>query len=304
MKEIKTVALVGAGAIGSVVGMPVYKAVGYENFTLIVGPDRYDRYKRDGIVLNGVRYDPPLSGDRPAAAPADLVIVAVKATTLDDAIALIAPYVGPDTTIISLLNGITSEDRIAERYGRAPLLYSLWMGHTSMRTGNSSQQDGSYKVIFGDIPAPDKSPKIAKVEALARLFDRAGIPYEIAPDMQAALWYKFMVNVGCNQVTAYYRYTYGQLNDDPKALAMMRGLVDETAAIAAREGVAGADKMPDRAMRSLEGLNREDYSSMAQDVLAGRPTEVDTFAGEVCYRGERYGIPTPLNRLILNHFSK
>lgn len=296
MKEIESVALIGLGAVGAVLGTRLQDTVP-ERFTVIADAPRRQKLNRDGIDFNGRRYDFSFA-DRTGVK--DLILIATKSTALSLALDAIAPYVGPDTAILSLLNGIDSEAAVAERFGDEHVLYSYFLGHPSMREGNRITHDGEYRIYFGEA---DNRILSDKVRHVCRLFEKAGIPYEIPPDMISALWRKFIINIGCNQTTALIRRPYGHLQENKEAMDLAVRMMDEAAQIARRMNILGADEMVNQAVEVIRSMSPEGKSSMLQDVEAGRPTEIGIFAGTLCRLAEKTDCPVPWNRAALQILS-
>ncbi|MDE5944988.1 MAG: ketopantoate reductase family protein [Rikenella sp.] len=296
MKEIEQVSLIGLGAVGSVLATRLHDALG-DRFTVMADPARQERLRRDGVFFNDTRYDFALTGptDRP-----DLILIATKASGLADALDTVAPYVGPETTILSLLNGIDSEQHVADRFGSERILYSFFLGHPSLREGNRTTHDGEFRIHFGE--ADNRQPS-ERVERIRRLFDDTGIPYDIPPDMLSALWQKFVINIGCNQTTALLRRPYGHLQRNERAMALAVALMDEAATVAERLGIAQTDTMVARAVEVIRSMNPDGKSSMLQDVEAERPTEIDIFAGTLCRLAAEQGIAVPYNTTALRILS-
>lgn len=289
MKEIESVALVGLGAVGTVLAAQLRKTMP-GRFLVIADTDRQQKLRQNGIVFNGERFDFDF-----AEGPQDLILIATKATALHEALDIIAPHVGPQTLILSLLNGIDSEGTVAERFGEEHVLYSYFLGHPSMREGNRIDHDGNYHIYFGEANnRPDAYSD--KVMAVKKLFDKTGIPYRIPEDMISALWQKFIINIGCNQTTALLRRPYGHLQRNKRAMALAVGMMTEAQRVAERLGIAGAQDMVRRAVEVIEAMNPEGKSSMQQDAESGRPTEIDIFAGTLCRLARQLDIPVPMNR--------
>jgi len=242
-------------------------------------------------VVNGRPYRFALLGDD---LPADLVIVAVKHPQLGEAIELLRPGVGRDTVVLSLLNGIGSEDRLRAGLPGAHVPYAISVGIDAVRTGRDVRYTSLGRIMFGEATNPD--PPTPAVGRAAGLLAQAGIPHVVPADMLHELWWKFLINVGANQVSALARAPYRVLQDrDEPARQVMIAAQQEVIAVANASGIALDTSDIQRWLDVLDGLGPDNYTSMAQDALAGRPTEVDIFAGAVVELGRRTGVPVPVN---------
>jgi 2-dehydropantoate 2-reductase len=294
MSEIKKVVVIGLGAIG---GIYAAKLKQYDPtcVRVLVDQQRIERYQTQGIVLNGVRYDFDYVLPDAKAEKADLILIATKANALPDAIKAIANFVHDETLILALLNGITSEEKIAERYGWDKVLHSYFVGHGSTRTGNAITFDGVGRIVFGEANAVTPMPK---VEAVRRFLDKAQIDYEVPDDILFSMWCKFVVNVGINQTSAIFRGTYAALRENQKAYAFVLELMREAVLVAQKVGIRNVEGLLPWAENLIHNMPPH-KSSMLQDIEAGNKTEVDMFGGAVCALGEKYGVPTPQNALFL-----
>ncbi|MBP5182895.1 MAG: 2-dehydropantoate 2-reductase, partial [Lentisphaeria bacterium] len=179
-------------------------------------------------------------------------------------------------------------------------LYGFFLGHASVREGTRVRHDGVGKLYFGR----QENGVIAPcVRAIADLFDSAKIAYEIPEDMKSALWKKYVLNVGVNQATALFRADYGTLQKDPAMLDFAGRLMEEAVHVAEKAGVNGTENMVRSAMEVILSMPGEAKTSMLQDVLAGRPTEVDLFAGTLCRLGKKYAVAVPCNEEVLKKLS-
>jgi 2-dehydropantoate 2-reductase len=294
MRDITQVIVIGLGAIGSIYAASL-KQYDPGCVRVLVDPPRIERYKAHGIVLNGVRQDFAYvlpGSNRDKQDKADLILIATKADALQDAIAAIEGFVHDETIILSLLNGITSEEQIAERYGWDKVLHAYFIGHGSTRSGNAVTFDGVGRIVFGEANARTRTPR---VDAVCRFFDRAGIDYEVPDDILFSMWCKFVVNVGINQASAILRGSYGALRSNAIAYAIVQELMQEAALIAQAVGIHNADAILPWCENFIRNMPADFKSSMLQDIEAGKKTEVDIFGGAVCALGQKYGIPTPQN---------
>ena len=299
MKPVHDVALVGLGAIG-ILYAAKFSSRDPACLRIVADPDRIARYRADPPTFNGQRLELNYATfDRPGP-PADLVLVAVKSTGLAAVIPLLAPLVGPDTQILPLLNGISAQEPLAEAFGWPRVLHGFVYCSSSMRTGNSVVQGGGEKIVFGEAT---NAPPAPRVRAVADFFDRLGIRYDVPADMRAAQWKKFILNSGINQAQALLRAPNRELQQNPASLQLARDLMNEAAAVGAALGVAGAAEVPVWAETVILGASPDNRTSMLQDVEAGRPPEIDLFAGTICRLGKQHGIPTPANDRVLRAFS-
>ena len=284
MKKIETSALIGLGALGILFGrkMPGVK--------VIADAERVARYSAQPVVCNGKEchfdYVTPEQGQ-----PVDLVLVAVKATVLEQAIKDIKKFVGPDTIIISVLNGITSENDIEAVYP-GHCLWSVAIGMDATRVGRSLTFGAEGRIQFGE-----KSGEMTdRVQAVADYLDECGIANEPCGDILYKQWNKLMVNDGLNQAAAAFDQPYGGLRQPGEAQDMMRAAMQEVIRLANLEGVPLPRDNDEQFLRTaMPTFNPDGMPSMRQDVLAKRPTEVEEFAGVVRQRAKKYGMPTPAN---------
>lgn len=292
MKEIKKVILCGLGAIGTIYADKLEK-FDAENFKVLVDEARIERYKTNPIKFNGrqLNFDYILPSQE--GFKADLIILATKFAGLKDAIKNIKNFVKEDTVILSLLNGVTSEDIIADVYGKDKMLYSYFIGHSSVRCGNSVTHDDVNTIVFGA-----ENNLSENVVAVKNFFDKVGINYKIPDDIKRSMWLKFMLNVSANQPTAILRMTFGDMFENTHFMKFAENIMREVQSVAKAEGVLNTETMVDEALKHLKTMTSDGKTSMLQDVEAGRKTEVDMFAGTVIELGKKHGISTPYNKIL------
>jgi len=293
---IKTIAILGAGAMGGAYAAMLNSAEAFETMFVARGP-RAERLRRDGLIVNGLDLRLPVVGPEDGASPADLIIVALKHHHLEAALPDLAPLVGGHATIISIMNGLASEAIIGNIYGKDKLLLAISVGIDAVRKGNRMTYSNPGKVLFGESLNTEISPRVRQVQ---EAFNQAGIPHETPEDMIRALWWKFMINVGMNQASAAMRAPYGVFQKSDEARSLMRALMEEVIALARASTVNLTTKDIDDWLDILQRLSPAGKTSMLQDVEAGRPTEVDVFAGKVVALGRELGISTPVNHALLN----
>ena len=293
------IGVIGLGAVGASYAARISDAHPEAELRVVADGPRAERVRREGVVVNGERYRFPVVEPGQSVTLADLVIVAVKCHHLPEAIEQLAGQVGPDTIILSLLNGITSEAELRAAYPQASIPLAVAVGIDAVRDEAGVRYTTLGWVEFGDPVPGEPSAGVVRLEGLLAA---AGVPFVVKSDMLHALWWKFLVNTGVNQVSALLEAPYGLVQTAGPARDLMIAAQREVVAVAQASGV---DLTEDDIVRFLDVLNTlgpENFTSMAQDAHAHRRTEVDQFAGIVVELGERYGVSTPVNAVLLQAF--
>ena len=247
--------------------------------------ERLERYLKNKPVLNGVEQDfnyilPDDNFD------ADLIIIATKASGLDSAVKMIKNFVSSKTIILSLLNGISSEEVIRSAYPEANVLKSYFIGHSAVRVGNSVKQDGVGEIVM------------ERDDGLIKFFNDAGVGYAVPDDIDYSMWLKFTMNIFSNQTSAVLNMTFGEMKYNKAFIDFAKKIIAEVRSVAELKGINGLENLEKDALDALSRMCDEGKTSMHQDILAGRKTEVDIFAGEMIKLGRELGVPVPYNQVL------
>lgn len=295
MKEIKNVLICGIGAVGSIYANKINE-YNRDNLRVLVDKSRLENYIKNPKIFNGkpLNFNYILPDDNNFKA--DLIIVATKFDGLSDVVRNIENFVNEDTIIMSLLNGVTSEEILAEKYGWKNIPLAYYIGHSAMREGNNITHDGVGNIVFGVKNSEKTNPEI--VDVIKNYFDKIGIDYKIPEDMLRSYWLKYMLNVSSNQPSAILGMTFGQMQSNKKFMEFLKKVMKEVQMIAGAEGVQNTDTMIEEAINAFQKMSSDGKTSMLQDVEAQRITEVEMFAGTMIELGEKYSIPTPYNQVL------
>ena len=288
---IQTVSIVGFGALGVMYGHRFVEKLGKESVRIVVNKERRERYEREGVYCNGQKCEFRYTDETEKENPADLVIFAVKFGALDSAIATAKNQIGPDTVILSVMNGITSEEIIGDVYGKEKMLYCTVQGMDVVKEKNQVSYVHIGTVTFGE---RDDS-RTEKTAAVEEFLKRVEIPYEIPDNMMARLWAKLMLNDGVNQSAAVFETGYGGLQTEGEPRRIMLGAMKEVQKAAEAEGILMEPDIIEKWMKLLATLNPEGEPSLRQDTKAGRKTDVELFGGTIRKLGRKHGIETPYN---------
>lgn len=297
-KAITDVALIGLGAVGAAYLTSVADNFPECRIRVIAAGERAARLRAGGIIYNGRRYMFDVAEPQNGT-PAGLLFVSVKNGQLSEAVGQAAAFVGPDTVIISPLNGVTSERKLAERFGAENVVYSYAIKLDATRRGAETVCGNEGWIVFGD-ERNEPGRLSENVLAVEEFFKRSHIEYEIPEDMIKSLWKKFMMNCGLNQTSAVLGFSYGLMQRSQEARSLMRSAMEEAAAAArAAAGVELGEAEIGEIFRTMDMLSPNGKTSMLQDVDARRVTEVDAFAETVASIAREHGFAAPVNELYL-----
>ncbi len=297
------VTLIGLGALGILYAGELSSHPELCTLTCLADKKRQERYQKSGILYNGTRLD--LSFADPAdtqGKKVDLILVCVKGTALKQAVADIGKHVGENTVIVSLLNGITSEEKLEEAYTGAKVLRCVAQGMDAVCKKQSLVFHAKGVLILG-IPRarPDLEPAL---DSVLSFFSKAGIAAQRDDDIERRLYAKWMLNVGLNQTITVFKGTYGTVQKDGRPREICLGAMREAMSIANAEGIPLDESDYKAYVSLLDNLYPDGMPSMRQDALAGRHTELELFAGTVLAKGRQFGIKTPVNEWLYKEISR
>lgn len=287
--EIKSVAVLGAGAVGSYIIWGLYEDKNVR-LGVVADGERAERLKADGCTINGKVYRPNIWSPEEAHG-VDLLIVSLKYGALPGAMKMIRTIVGENTIVMSLMNGIDSEELIAKEIGESHILNSL------IKVASQRKEDGIHfdpettiGIIFGEVSAPYESERVQAVKAL---FADTGIRIRSTDRIREEMWSKFRLNVCNNLPQAILGAGVGCYRDSAHMKAISDGLRAELEAIAKAKGV-DMSKIDSSSNHGAPVRPSARYSTL-QDIEAGRHTEIDMFSGALMRMGKELGIATPYN---------
>ena len=291
------ITIVGMGALGILYGERITSTLGKEAVTFLADEKRVTKYQTEGVYCNGKRCDFQVTSK---AEPTDLLIFAVKGTTLQDAMELAKDAVSDDTILLSVLNGISSEEMMADYFDKGHIVHCIAQGMDAVKLGNKLTFANEGELRIG---TPD-AEKQAYVERAAQMLKEAGVPYVVEEDIQHRLWCKWMLNVGVNQVVMVEEGTYDTIQKPGKAREKMIAAMEEVRRLSELAGTGVTKEDLDAYVALVDTLNPEGMPSMRQDGLAGRYSEVDFFAGTVIRKAKEYDLPVPVNQSLYDTVKK
>jgi 2-dehydropantoate 2-reductase len=294
------IAVMGAGGIGGNFGARL--AAAGEDVALIARGAHLAAIRERGLkalsaTVGDVHVRPRIATDDPGeVGPVDVVLLATKLYDLEAAAASCKPLLGPDTAVISLLNGVDSEDRMIPILGREHVVGgAVYATAHVVEPGVVQHVSGPQRMAFGELDG-GRSARLDAFDAVARA---AGIETIYSDHIRQEIWRKFVLLAGVSGVTAVARVPLGRVGADPDLRQLMDEVVDEVLAVARAEHI-GLDDDAERARLEtyMQNSAPDLRPSMLLDLEAGRRLELEGISGAVVRLGRQHGVATPINRTI------
>ena len=291
---IRTVGILGAGSVGSALMYEMYKR-DPENVYLLARGDRAERLSTKGISVNNEVFFPKIYSDPSQGIHIDLLILAAKTYSMDSVIDDMRPLIDADTIILPIENGITVTTKLQAEFPDNRVFHGV-----ILRTDAHRMSRRVYFRTLGEMQIGYADNRVIKPE-VQEAYDRLkelGINVRIYDDMRRAKWRKWMLNTGASQTAVEVQAECGFFGQVEEVRALMAMLMDEIIAVGQAEGVDIGEKDKEEIIEMLINFPPDKKMSMLQDYEAGRPIEIDEYAGEVVKLGRKHGIPTPANEIM------
>jgi 2-dehydropantoate 2-reductase len=226
---------------------------------------------------------------------ADLVIICVKSYDTKEAIKQIKPLIGENTSVLTLQNGIGNVEMISEMVGAEKVIGGVTNEGSTLLDTARIRHAGKGETVIGRIDGLIP----VQMRYIRELFNKVGLETRISRDIKGLLWSKLIVNAGINPLTAITRLNNGRLTEFEGTRKIMREAVTEAVKVAKRKRIKLIYDDPLAKVEAVCEATAANVSSMLQDVLRKKRTEIDFINGVVVRLGQEIGIPTPTNSLLL-----
>ncbi len=300
--RINRITIVGMGALGVMYGDFFARRLGSGCVEFVADQKRVDKFNQEGVLCNGRACDFRVVSEDEKGKAADLLIFAVKATGLHDAVRTVRNKVSGDTIVMSVLNGISSEEIIAGTYGGERIVHCVVQGMDVIKDRKivTYTQFGQFCIGI-DVASDVKKRNLRDV---VELFDKTGMPYTLEEDIIRRVWSKFMLNVGVNQAVMIHKGTYGTVQVPGEARDLMQDAMREVITLAQKEKINITREDFDGYVKLIDSMNPNGMPSMRQDGLARRKSEVELFSGTVIALAKKHNIEVPVNKKIYETIKK
>jgi 2-dehydropantoate 2-reductase len=292
---MKQILMVGAGSVGGFFGAHLAKA--NLSVSFLLRPKTLAAVKQNGLTIRSANgsftVHPPAASDPRDLPKPDLIVLSVKAYDLDEVLVQIEPVLTNKTVILTLQNGVDTEDRILARVQRDCVVGGIAYIYTKIAEPGVIDHYKKGAVAIGELMGNQS----ARLLAIADLFKQAGIPCQLVDDIRRSKWEKLCWNCVFNPLTVMIDDKVAKAIDHPEMLGVIHQIVGEIVAVAASAKVPLAADMAEKVVRWTQEI-RDIHTSMYDDWKADRPTEIDSLNGYVAKLGRQFGIPTPLNDML------
>jgi 2-dehydropantoate 2-reductase len=292
------IAIMGSGGVGGYFGARLARA-GCD-VTFIARGAHLEAMQKSGLLVESKAGNihiesPKVTSDPRSIGKVDLVLFGVKLWDTETAARAIIPLVGPQTAIVSFQNGVQKDELLRSIVGDNAVMGGVcYIAATIARPGVIQHSGAMQKLVFGEYG--DKGA--TRTQAFLEACKQAGIDAEVSADIRRATWEKFVFLVGLSATTATMRAPVGTVRANPRARAMLLDAMREVVAVGRAEGVALAEDFADNRLAFCDSLPPEMNASMRNDLERGNRLEVEWLSGDVVARGQRLGVPTPINRTV------
>lgn len=292
------VLVLGAGGIGGYFGGRLAQAG--VDVTFLVRPGRAAALARDGLVVLSPLGDMrlPVTAVTEVGGVFDVVLLACKAYDLPDAMASVAPAVGPDTLVLPLLNGLRHLDALDARFGRDRVLGGLChIGVTLTGAGEVQHLNRLQRFALG----PRTPGQEAPCAALHATLTVGSFGPVLSPAIMQDMWEKFVLLAAYAGITCLMRAPVGVIAVTEEGAALAVELLDECAAVAVAAGYPPRAAFLDETRAMLTQAGSAGAASMLRDIGRGGRTEGEHVLGDMLARSRAAGLPAPLLRVARAH---
>jgi 2-dehydropantoate 2-reductase len=293
------IAILGAGGVGGYFGARL--AASGEEIHFIARGEHLAAMRRDGLRVSSANGDvlvkPVRATDQPAeVGPVDLVVIAVKLWSTEDALRDARPLVGTQTAVVSFQNGVVATDLIAQAYGRQHTLGGVANIAAVIERPGVIRHTGTMAVLsIGELDGTASARCSAFVDACTK----AAIQARVSDAIEKTIWEKYVFLVAASSMTTLTRLPLGAIREDPDTRALTAQVMSEVVAVGQAKGVPLDADLVERLLQRLDGMPREMVASMLGDLERGNRLELPWLAGGVVQMGKALGVATPANGFVL-----
>jgi len=292
------IAVIGSGGVGGYFGARL-AAAGNE-VTFVARGAHLDAMRKNGLQIYSALGDVHLdtvncTDDTGTIGAVDIVMIAVKLWSTEEAVQAAKPLVGPDTAVISFQNGIIAVDTVLPVHGKEHTMGGVANIAALIEKPGVIRHNGQMaSLLFAELDGK----RSKRAEAFYNACVEAGITTKLVDDIHTAIWEKFVRLVTMSSMTSLCRMPVGSIREDPDTRALLQQVMSEVIAIAEAKGARLGNDTIAKQMAVVDGYPPTMVASMCGDLRRGNRLELPWLAGTVAKLGKELGIPTPANQFV------
>ena len=291
------ITIIGTGGVGGYFGGRLAKAG--NDVTFIARGEHLKAIQRNGLLVkstsgNFTIHPAKATMSYEAVPDSDLILVCTKAWQVKEIAQQIAPLLGKEAIVLPLQNGVLAADELAEFIPIKNIMGGLCRIFSKIESPGIINHLGiDPTIVFGEL---NNEPS-ERTTRLKISFNEAGITNICSDDIQAELWKKLLM-IGSGALLAVMHTNYGELRSLPETKTLLQELSSEIYRVAIATGIRLPDSLVEKTMKAVEGFPAESTCSLTRDIWEGKPSEIEYQNGTIVRLGEKYGVPTPVNRFV------
>jgi 2-dehydropantoate 2-reductase len=295
--KISTIAIVGAGAVGSYFGGLLARA-GHD-VTLIARKEHVSAIKESGLYMECQSFQEHVtvkaSTEYEATRDADLILFCVKSPDTESVAQEIKPFLCEDTIILSLQNGVDNCERIKTALSN-PVYPAVVYVAAGMAGPGHVKHFGRGELVIGDLAGRDVC--LDQLNSIQDCLNRGNVPCSISKNIKHDMWLKFLVNCSYNAISGIGQIEYGQMVQLEQVNDLIEQITKEFLTVAEKEGIGISHEQAILANQQIAKTMAKQKSSTAQDLMKFKKTEIDYLNGYIVQRGLAHQISTPANQSV------
>jgi 2-dehydropantoate 2-reductase len=292
------IAIVGVGAMGSLFAYLLYQA-GYNPWLLDKCQERVDAIKKDGLRVEGVTGSHHCALDKITTAPeeigtVDLLIIFVKAYDTEEALRGAVSLAGDNTLVLTLQNGLGNLEKIVGLVGPHRTIGGTTAYGATQLSHNHIRHAGIGETAIGAL----RGMEVKGINNVKKVLEACGIKTTITDDLGETLWSKLVVNAAINPLTAITQLKNGEIIEHAELLDVQERIVEEACAVARAKGITIHYRNPVEKVKDVCRATASNKSSMLQDIINKKRTEINYINGAIVSEGNEHHISTPYNDIM------
>jgi len=295
--KISTVAVVGAGAVGSYFGGLLARAG--RDVTLMARPEHVKAIQENGLYMECQSFQEHVpvkaSTEYKSIAGADLILFCVKSPDTESVAKEIKPYLAEGSIILSLQNGVDNCERIKTVLSN-PTYPAVVYVATGMAGPGHVKHFGRGELVIGD--PEDREACLDQLSGIQDYLNKGNVPCSISKKIKHDMWLKFLVNCSYNAISGIGQIEYGQIVQSKHTNDLIGQIIKEFLAVAEKEGINISLEQAILANEQIAKTMAKQKSSTAQDLMKHKKTEVDYLNGYIVRCGMAHQIPVPANQSV------